>query len=400
MINLEELISVFTQRYGRRPRIFHAPGRVNLIGEHTDYNEGFVLPMAIDRGTAVAIDARPDRLLCVRSLDLNRTAWLNLDSLGSGRNGTWSDYVEGVASALADHGIRLSGADIALKSDVSIGGGLSSSAALEIAFGTAILSISGAFLEKRSLASAGKTAEHLHVGIKCGIMDQFTSVYARKDHAMLLDCRSLEAKPIPMKLDEYGIVVCDSRVRHSLASSEYNQRRGDCELGVRLLKDFLPGINSLRDVTASQLEAHRDLLPARVLRRCRHVIGENVRTLEAAEALSSGDLKAVGRLMNESHMSLREDYDVSCRELDILVRSAMAQDGVLGSRMTGGGFGGCTVNLVARENFEAFRENVAAQYVKETQIEPEIFLAEASDGAREMLPPDFPSRFHKPEVIA
>jgi galactokinase len=296
-------------------------------------------------------------------------------------------------------GIPLSGADVLLKSDVSIGGGLSSSAALEIALGVALLSVSNACLDKMSLALAGQTAEHRHVGIQCGIMDQFTSVFARKDHALLLDCRTIEAKDIPLRLNEYRIVICDSRVRHSLASSEYNQRRGDCESGVKLLRMLLPGVNALRDVTIADLDAHQEVLAPLVQRRCRHVIAENARTLKAAEALSVGDTGALGRLMCESHESLRVDYQVSCRELDALVDSAMAQRGVLGARMTGGGFGGCTVNLVAGDQVEAFRENVSRRYLEEIQIPPEIFVAESSDGAREIhFPGAYPPIVGHPEA--
>ena len=395
MIDPADLNKVFQQRYGRTPRIFYAPGRVNLIGEHTDYNGGFVLPMAIDRGTAVAIAVRDDRMLCVRSLDLEETVLLDLDALGAGRSGRWTDYVEGVAAAITGRGIRLSGADVAVKSDVSIGGGLSSSAALEIALGTALLSVSGASLDRRSLAAAGQRAEHVHVGIQCGIMDQFTSVFGQKAHAILLDCRSLEAEAIPLRLPGCSIVICDSRVRHSLASSEYNRRRCDCESGVSLLSRALPGIRSLRDVTMGDFEAHRDLLPPVVLRRCRHVISENARTLRAAEALSRGDADGMGRLMCESHESLRNDYEVSCHELDVLVDRALAQPGVLGARMTGGGFGGCTVNLVADVGIEAFRENVSREYLRQTQIQPEIFVAQASDGAREIGCSGAPS-FYRP----
>jgi galactokinase len=384
MIHPTELVTAFYQIFGRTPRVFQAPGRVNLIGEHTDYNDGFVLPMAIDRGTAVGIAARTDRKLCVRTINLDETVQLNLDELGAGRSGKWFDYVEGIASALMNMGIRLVGADIVLQSDVSLGGGLSSSAALEIALGTALLSVSGTSLDGRSLALAGQSAEHQHVGINCGIMDQYTSVFARKGHAILLDCRSLEARDIPLHLQGYCIVICDSRVHHSLAASEYNQRRRDCELGVQLLSGVLPGVNALRDVTLSDLEAHQELLPPIVFRRCRHVIGENARTLRAAEALSLGHAEAVGRLMCASHESLRDDYEVSCRELDVLVQSARAQSGVLGARMTGGGFGGCTVNLVAQSNIEAFRKSVSREYLKQTQIRPEIFIATASDGAREI----------------
>jgi len=215
-------------------------------------------------------------------------------------------------------------------------------------------------------------------------MDQFTSVHAFKNHAILLDCRSLEAKQIPLRLGEYQVVVCDSRVRHALASSEYNRRRNDCLSGVQSLQAVLPGIRALRDVTTDQLQAHPSILPETIFRRCRHVITENDRTVQAADALSAGDVAEVGRLMLESHQSLKDDYEVSCSELDILVESAIAQPGVLGARMTGGGFGGCTVNLVPRNRFESFRANVSREYQRKTQVTPDIFPVHASAGAEEI----------------
>ena len=246
-IDIPDLVAAFQQRYGATPRIFRAPGRVNLIGEHTDYNDGFVLPMAIDRETAVAIAPRSDHILRIWSLNLDNFRELDLNNIGPGRQGSWIDYVEGIASALTSRGLALSGADIALKSDVEIGSGLSSSAALEIALGAALVAVSGGSIDKLSLALAGQTAEHLHVGIQCGIMDQFTSVHAQENHAILLDCRTLQATQIPLNLHEKGIVVCDSKVRHTLASSEYNQRRRDCQSGVKLLGAVLPGIRALRE---------------------------------------------------------------------------------------------------------------------------------------------------------
>jgi len=384
MIDARKLAASFQQRYGTTPRIFRAPGRVNLIGEHTDYNDGFVLPMAIDRETVVAIAPRTDRVLRVWSLNLEDSQELNLDQAGPGRRGRWTDYVEGIAAALAGRGLMLTGADIALYSDVGIGSGLSSSAALEISLGTALTAVSGHSIDRLSLALAGQTAEHQHVGIRCGIMDQYTSAHALKDHAILLDCRSLDAKQIPLQLGEYQVVICDTRVRHTLASSEYNQRRQDCYSGVQTLGAVLPGIRALRDVTIDQLQSHRSMLAETVYRRCRHVITENTRTVKAAEALASGNVVEVGKLMSESHHSLRDDYQVSCSELDILVESAEAQPGVLGARMTGGGFGGCTVNLVQKSSFGSFREKVSREYQINTQTIPEIFPAHASAGAEEI----------------
>jgi len=385
MIDIADLATAFQARFGMRPRVFCAPGRVNLIGEHTDYNDGFVLPMAIHRGTAAAVSPRQDAKLHVWSLNLDETLERDLGNLGSGRRGSWSDYVEGIAAALEDRGIRPAGADIAIKSDVSIGGGLSSSAAFEMALGTALAAVSGNTIDRLSLALAGQTAEHNHVGIQSGIMDQFISVHALEGHALLLDCRSLEARPVPLRLGDYEVVVCDSRVRHTLASSEYNQRRQDCRAGVELLGNVLPGVRALRDVTLQQLENHRSLLPETVYRRCRHVITENSRTLAAAAALEGGDAATMGRLMSDSHRSLRDDYEVSCDEIDLLVRSAQQQPGVLGARMTGGGFGGCTVNLVLHRNFDSFRENVSREYADAFRIEPEIFTVRPSAGAREVL---------------
>ena len=384
MIDVHNLIVAFQERYTARPRIFRAPGRVNLIGEHTDYNDGFVLPMAIDRETVVAIAPRADRILRVWSINLDDFQELDLDKPGPGHQGSWTDYVQGIAAALADRGLTLPGADIALTSDVGIGSGLSSSAALEISLGMALVAVAGRTIDRLSLALAGQTAEHRHVGILCGIMDQFTSVHAFKNHAILLDCRSLEAKQIPLRLGEYQVVVCDSRVRHTLASSEYNRRRNDCLSGVQSLQAVLPGIRALRDVTTDQLQAHRSILPETVFRRCRHVVTENDRTLQTADALSAGDVAEVGRRMLESHRSLKDDFEVSCSELDILVESATAQPGVLGARMTGGGFGGCTVNLVPENRFESFRANVSREYENKTHVTPDIFPVRASAGAEEI----------------
>jgi len=385
MIEVSKLVTIFTKLYGSNPRLYWAPGRVNLIGEHTDYNDGFVLPMAIERGTVAAIAARPDRILRVRSVNLNESIELNLDRLGCGHQGTWRDYVEGIASALTELSIVLCGADIALESDVSIGGGLSSSAALEISLASALVSLSGGSIDSLSLALAGQTAEHRHVGIHCGIMDQFTAVHALRGHAILLDCRSLDATQVPLNLKDHRIVICDSRVRHELASSEYNRRRRDCEQGVDLLRQVFPDIRALRDVSPPELEASQSILPEPVLRRCRHVVTENNRTQLAAECLARGDLAAVGRLMSESHRSLRDDYEVSCPELDLLVESAGKHPGVLGARMTGGGFGGCTVNLVESSEVSSFRDSVSKEYQAKFQRNPKVFVVEAAGGAEEII---------------
>ncbi len=384
MIEIDPLVAHFRRIYGREPRLFRAPGRVNLIGEHTDYNEGFVLPIAIDLETVVAGASRPDRRIRVHSLTFSETMEFDLDHPGPPLRQMWVDYVEGVAQALGDEGLRLSGADLAVASSVSMGGGLSSSAALEISVGSALLALSGLGLDRRRLALAGQKAEHTYVGTKCGIMDQFIASMGKARHALLIDCRSLEGKLVPLNLPGTAVVICDTKVKHTLASSEYNSRRAECEHGVALLRAALPGIRALRDVNLADFNGHQQLLPEPVRCRCRHVVSENDRTLRATMALEAGNTAWMGKLMDESHDSLRSDYEVSCRELDVLVESARAVPGVAGARMTGGGFGGCTVNLVRREAVDMFREAVTRDYTRATGLVPAIFAVEASDGASEI----------------
>jgi galactokinase len=379
------LLDRFHQLYRTTPRLFRAPGRVNLIGEHTDYNDGFVLPMAIDREIVVAAAARSDHKVRVHSLNFNESLEFDIDEPGPRSRGIWLDYVEGVARALADAGCRLTGADMALSGTISMGGGLSSSAALEISVGSALLALSGAGLDKKALALAGQKAEHTYVGTKCGIMDQFVAAMGKRGCALLIDCRALEGRLIPLNLHDSVIVISDTRVKHSLASSQYNSRRAECERGVELLRQKIPGISALRDVSLADFEAHQDGVPEPVRRRCRHVISENGRTLAAAGALEAGNISLVGRLMNESHDSLRRDYEVSCSELDLLVDIARSVPGVAGTRMTGGGFGGCTVSLVAKQSVRPFEEAVAKEYGRITGLAPHLFEVEASDGASEIM---------------
>ena len=384
MVDLDELRNAFRKLYNAEPRLFGAPGRVNLIGEHTDYNDGFVLPMAIDRVTIAAASARDDRTVRVHSLNLDESRAFDLDGEPQAQRGIWLDYVEGVARVLESRGALLSGADIMLSSDVPVGAGLSSSAALELSVGFALIALSGAKVEMVALALAGQEAEHTFVGTQCGIMDQLVAALGRRAHALLIDCRSLETEAIPMNIEDVAVVVCDTRVKHELASSEYNKRRAECARGVELLRRSLPGIRALRDVSTGEFERYEDRLPEPVRSRCRHIVTENERTLRAASALRSGRLDLMGQLMHASHLSLRDDYEVSSAELDALVDIADGIDGVLGARMTGGGFGGCTVNLVRRERLEEFRELVSREYHRATGYKTDIYLVEASDGAREI----------------
>jgi galactokinase len=385
MVNLNRLAADFTQRYGSTPRLFSAPGRVNLIGEHTDYNDGFVLPMAIDRRTYVAIAAREDRRVRVSSIALNDATEFDLDQAGDLHSHKWARYVAGIAWMLQTGGFRLSGADLIIDSEVPIGAGLSSSAALAVSAGTALITISGASIDNKELSLAAQQGEHKFTGANVGIMDHLAATSGRKRHAMLIDCRSLEVKQISLANLNAAIVVCNTNVKHQLAASAYNQRRAECEQGVELLKKFLPGIRALRDVSVGDFNNYERKLPEPVRRRCRHVITENERTLNAAEALARGDRETLGQLMYQSHESLKSDYEVSCRELDTMVEIARSAAGTFGARMTGGGFGGCTVNIVGADAVESFTRTVAEHYRAATKIDPETYVVSADDGAREEL---------------
>jgi galactokinase len=367
----KDLPLLFRQRYGGEPLMFRAPGRVNLIGEHTDYNEGFVLPAALDLATYAAIAPRRDRVIRVHSANLNSDFSFALDEAQS-RKGDWSDYIRGVAVELQKSGYGLLGADIAVLSTLPMGSGLSASAALEVAVGYALLSISGGKVDLLDLAKICQRAENDFVGMRCGIMDQFISCHGVLGAALLLDCRSLEARAAPID-PSVRILICNTMVHHHLASSEFNQRRRDCEAAVALLSQATDGIKALRDVNVAQLERHAALLPPVIFKRAWHVVTENARTLAAVSALESRNFAECGRLMNASHESLRDDYNVSCTELDLMVQLARGVPGVYGARMTGGGFGGCVVALVEAEEAAHFTEIVGPAYEKATGLSPVIF---------------------------
>ena len=373
----------FRELYGEPIGVFRAPGRVNLIGEHTDYNDGFVMPAALEFYTYVAAGPRTDRELSVYSIDFDETKCFHLDDLAGGPTGHWSDYVRGVAGVVNARGDAIRGANLVIKGEVPIGAGLSSSAALEVATALALLANSGLTWSRVDVAKACQRAEHEYAGTKCGIMDQFISCCARANHALLLDCRSLEYELLRIE-DRVRIVICNTMVKHALAGGEYNRRRADCEAGVRFLQRYLPDIRALRDVSPSQLAEYGVGLPPETYRRCQHVISENARVLEAAQALKDGDLLRFGVLMYASHASLRDDYEVSCKELDLMVELARKCSGVYGARMTGGGFGGCTVNLVDADAVEEFKAAIAGDYNDATGLHPEIYVCTAADGAAEV----------------
>jgi galactokinase len=378
------LAEAFYSRYQKPARIFYAPGRVNLIGEHTDYNDGFVMPFALDRGTCVAGARREDRRMRVHSNTLNATAEFDLDNPGPLKRGIWVDYVEGMARALELSGARLSGTDLLIDSSLPTGAGLSSSAALEISTGKALAALSGHALGGMDLVKLAHRTEHEYVGTQSGIMDQYIATFGKRGHCLLIDCRSLDSKAIPLETTDIALIVIDTAIKHDLASTAYNQRREECAEGVRLLAVRFPDVQALRDVSLAKLQQGAMLLPPVIFQRCRHVVSEIQRTLDAADALLRRDFIRVGALMFKSHRSLQYDYQVTIPELDFLVDMAEHTDGVLGSRMTGGGFGGCTITLVRREAVDAFVAAAQLGYKKQFDVTPRVMEAKPSEGSVEL----------------
>jgi len=383
VITARELSTAFRNLYGGEPKIYRAPGRVNLIGEHTDYNDGFVMPAAVDFSTWAAVSPRNDRFVSVFSENFGEQFKFSLDDPAPQARRHWSDYVRGVAVTLEQSGYRLGGAELLLRGDVPIGSGLSSSASVEVATGLALLGNSGVSVEREELARLCQRAENEFVGMRCGIMDQFVSCLAQGGKALLLDCRSLAHDLLSLP-NEVRLVICNTMVKHELATGEYNRRRAECEAGVSHLVSALPRVHALRDVTEAELESHKDGMSEVVYRRCRHVVTENNRVLEAKKALEADNLPEFGRLMNESHRSLRDDYEVSCQELDIMVGLAQEMPSVYGARMTGAGFGGCTIALVFARGAEEFKRRIARAYQTATGITAEVYICRAAAGAQEV----------------
>lgn len=380
MFDTENLTKSFRQLYDQQPTLYRAPGRVNLIGEHTDYNDGFVFPAAIDLFTWMGVAQRADRLIRIYSENLRENAEFDLDGERP-RPKIWSTYVFGVALACEQAGYSLKGANLLVHSEVPMGAGVSSSAALEVAAGFALLANSGLHLDGRKLAQLCQKAENEYVGTRTGIMDQFASACCLKDRALLLDCRSLEFHNFPLPRG-VRLVICNSMVKRELASSAYNTRRAECEEGVRILAQRFPEIRALRDASLGRLLACERAMPENVFRRCRHVITEDARVVEAADALEHDRLDDVREAMAESHRSLRDDYEVSCAELDLLVELANGVNGVHGARMTGAGFGGCTINLVDSDAVRDFQNRVRAEYRQRTGLDPDVYVCNAADGVK------------------
>jgi galactokinase len=374
----------FRAVYRTNPRgIFRAPGRVNLIGEHTDYNDGFVMPAAIDFYSYAAIGERTDRTLSVYSEQFHRSVEFSIDQLAGPPRKHWSDYVRGVAAVLRDEGYPLKGANLVIDGQVPIGSGLSSSAAIEVTTALALTSLGGVTIPLLEVARLCQRAENTYTGARCGIMDQFVSCFGKQEHALMLDCRSLEATYLQLP-PNVRLVICNTTVRHELATGEYNERRASCERVVEIIRRFIPSVRALRDLTLEELERYSGKISDVDFRRCRHVITENARVIDAQSALQGADLIRLGELMYRSHESLDHDYEVTCRELNIMVDLARSLEGVYGARMTGGGFGGCTVNLVESKMTLQFQTTIGREYEKLTGLSPQIFVCAAAAGASEV----------------
>ncbi|MGC1784388.1 MAG: galactokinase [Acidobacteriaceae bacterium] len=373
------------QRYGPDGAAFQAPGRVNLIGEHTDTSEGFVMPAALDLRTVSTISPRSDTIANIYSANFDEQVCFDLRRLPAAPRKHWSDYPGGVLCALEQRGMNFNGFDMTLSGNVPLGAGLSSSASVEVAVAIAVLAHAGVAMPKTEIAKLCQSTENNFIGAQSGIMDPLASICGVEGHALLLDCRSLRYEPLPLSPDVM-LIICNTMVKHALSDGgDYNRRRAEVQEGVRILQSHRPEIRTLRDVTEEELRACESEMPRHIFLRCLHVVTEDARVIEAAEALRRQDFARFGVLMHEAHVSMRDNYAASCAEADTMVELAAKEHGCYGARITGGGFGGCTVNLVAADHAKKFVENVRAGYEKATGIRAEIYLSRASNGAGPML---------------
>lgn len=380
---LEKINKLFKEKYNTSGAVYAAPGRVNLIGEHTDYNLGFVLPGAIDKAIYLEIKLNGTDTFNVASVDFNEETSFKAD--GQKSTYSWANYIIGVIMEIREiKGVTSKGFDCVFGGDVPLGGGMSSSAALESAFAFAINELNGFGLSKMELAKVGQMAEHHYAGVRCGIMDQFASLHGEENKLMKLDCRSLEYELVPFKLQNYRVILLDTNVKHSLASTEYNVRRGQCEEGVAAIAQKHPEVQSLRDVTPEMLQEIKGIVDPVTLMRCEYVVEENIRLNNACDALAKGDIETFGKEMYGSHEGLSKKYAVSCTELDFLVDIAKGIPGVIGSRMMGGGFGGCTISVVANDSHEQFVGKALAEFEKRFGQKPLVYDVVIGDGARRL----------------
>ncbi|MEI7027484.1 galactokinase [Paenibacillus sp. y28] len=389
MLNHSVLEQKFIELYGGSSegiRVFHAPGRVNLIGEHTDYNGGYVFPAALTFGTTMLLRPRSDRTLRLASLNFQAQAEASLDQLDFDPAHDWANYPKGVIVHLQQEGFVLGGADVLFHGEIPNGAGLSSSASIEVVTGYGFLAAAGhTDIDTVRLALTAQRAENQYMGVNCGIMDQFAVANGRENHALLLMCDTLEYKRVPFDSGAYRIVIGNTNKRRGLVDSAYNERRSQCEQAVQALQAAHPGLRLLGELTRSQYEASEQLIADPVVRkRARHVVEEIDRVLKSVDALQAGDLAAFGKLMIGSHESLRDLYEVTCRELDVMVEEALRIPGVLGSRMTGAGFGGCTVSLVHEDQVEPFIQTVGANYEQQTGLKADFYVCTIGDGVKEM----------------
>lgn len=368
----------FIKKYGSQPLIVRSPGRINLIGEHTDYNEGFVLPAAIDKAIYLGFAKNGLDLCNVYSIDYQEEGSFSLNDIRPG--GGWITFIKGVTATLVQYGHTVNGFDCVFGGDIPIGAGLSSSAALENGVGFGLNALFGLGIDRLDLVKISQKAEHEFAGVKCGIMDMFASMMGKQDRAIRLDCRSLDYDYFPVNLGNYQFLLCDTQVSHSLADSAYNTRREECQNGVDILRQHFPVINSLRDAGMDQLEQVKDFLPGKSYQRCAYVIQENQRVIASCEALENGDLESFGKLLYGSHEGLSRSYEVSCAELDYLVVQTRTMDYVLGARMMGGGFGGCTLNLIRKDKKETFIAIISASYLGKFGRSPKFYDVQIEDG--------------------
>ena len=386
MQDLNKLWKIFNEKYtdtGLVKGAFSAPGRVNLIGEHTDYNEGFVLPIAIGKKIIMLGQLREDRLVQVFDLVYKTKIKFSLDSLTPLKKDTWANYLMGVMDEIQKAGYPLQGVNLVFTSNIPQRAGLSSSAALEVVTALTMAKLNSLEIKPLEMAHLCRRAENNFVGVACGIMDQYVSCLGQKNYALFIDCRSNDYELIPLKDPNYQIIICNSKVQRGLVDSEYNKRKEECKIATEFFKHKLNReIRALRDIAIDEYEKYQAQLPEIIARRARHVISENYRVQVGMQALREGNFSAFGQLMIESHRSLKNDYEVSCAELDLLVDLALKQEGVLGARMTGAGFGGCTVNLLKRDYVDFFKEKIKKEYKKITGINPDVYLTAPSGGAK------------------
>ena len=389
-MNLQELKAEFLKRFSGDEegiRFFTSPGRVNLIGEHTDYNGGFVFPAALSMGTVIVARPRTDGKFRMQATDLDIVVEGDIATIQDYKNLEWGNYQFGIADELMKAGYNVVGADMLYYDTIPHGGGLSSSAAIEVATAIAMAMMGGKTeVDNVEMAKLGQKAENNYIGVNCGIMDQFASAMGKKNHAIYLNCKDLSYKLVPLALDGMKIVISNTNKKRSLATSKYNERRSECEQGLELLQTVIPNITCLGDVSYAEFEKHKDVITNEVVRkRVEHVISEDDRVLQSIEALNKGDMVTFGKLMTASHNSLRDNYEVTGVELDTLVEEALKIDGVLGSRMTGAGFGGCTVSIVKDENVDEFIKVVGENYTNKIGYAPSFYVSEVSDGGREIF---------------